>query len=50
MDIEEKEEKLTNQQLFDRQMDMLKGFLHSGAITRAQYETSAEGLRRKMKL
>ena len=26
MDIEEKEEKLTNQQLFDRQMDMLKGF------------------------
>ena len=50
MDIEEKEEKLTNQQLFDKQMDMLKGFLHSGAITRAQYETSAEGLRRKMKL
>jgi len=50
MDIEEKEEKLTNQQLFDRQMDMLKGFLHSGAITKAQYETSAEGLRRKMKL
>jgi hypothetical protein len=50
MDKEEKAGKLTNRELFDRQMEMLKGFLRSGAITRAQYETSAEGLRKKMKL
>lgn len=50
MDKEENTEKLTNEDLFNRQMEMLKGFLQRGAITMAQYETSAEGLRKKMKL
>ena len=41
--------KLTNQDLFDRQMAMLQTFLEHGAISRAQYELSVGTLRQNMK-
>ena len=41
---------LTNEDLYRRQMDMLKSFLEHGAISPKQYHTSADGLTRKMHL
>ena len=34
--------------LFEKQKELLDTFLRTGAITRAQYETSLTGLREKM--
>lgn len=41
---------LTNEDLYRRQMAMLKSFLVHGAISPEQYRTSADGLTRKMHL
>jgi hypothetical protein len=44
----EQKSKLSRQALYERQMELLEEFLKHGAISRQQYETSAEGLRTKM--
>jgi hypothetical protein len=41
--------KLTNRDLYEKQMKMLKEFLDSGAISKLQYDTSVQGLKEKMK-
>ena len=41
---------LTNEDLYRRQMAMLKSFLEHGAISPEQYRASADGLTRKMHL
>jgi hypothetical protein len=40
--------KLTNSDLYEQQMDLLKTFLKTGAITEAQYRHSADVLTEKM--
>ena len=45
-----KQAPLTNEDLYSRQMAMLKRFLEHGAISPERYRTSADGLRRKMHL
>ena len=45
-----KQAPLTNEDLYRRQMAMLKSFLEHGAISPEQYRTSADGLTRKMHL
>ena len=49
--MEEREipHKLTNRDLYEKQMKMLKGFLDRGAISKLQYDTSVQGLKEKMK-
>ncbi len=41
--------KLTNGDLYEQQMKLLKTFLDTGAITEAQYHHSADVLTEKMK-
>ncbi|KAF5069996.1 hypothetical protein DSECCO2_227190 [anaerobic digester metagenome] len=41
---------LTNRDLFEKQMAMLKVFLDHGAISQEQYDVSANGLIEKMHL
>ena len=53
LDLKEESEKkgpLTNEDLYRRQMAMLKGCLERGAISREQYTVSASGLKQKMHL
>lgn len=45
-----KQAPLTNEDLYRRQMAILKNFLEHGAISPEQYRTSADGLIRKMHL
>ena len=45
-----KQAPLTNEDLYRRQMAMLKSFLEHGAISQEQYRTSADDLTRKMHL
>ena len=45
-----KQAPLTNEDLYRRQMAMLKSFLEHGAISPEQYRTSADGLTQKMHL
>ena len=40
---------LTNEDLYNEQMELLDTFLKNGAISQAQYDRSAEGLKTKMK-
>ena len=42
------DEKISNRELYEKQMAMLKTFLEKGAITEAQYKHSSEGLTEKM--
>ncbi len=49
-DCRESHKKLTNRDLYEKQMAMLKEFLEHGAISEEQYRISTEGLRQKMKL
>lgn len=39
---------LSNRDLYEKQMVLLKGFLEHGAISQEQYRVSADGLRQKM--
>ncbi|MBP8714589.1 MAG: hypothetical protein KBH85_04260 [Lachnospiraceae bacterium] len=43
------DEKLTNEDLYNEQIELLKTFLKNGAITEAQYHKSADALTAKMK-
>ena len=43
------DEKLTNEDLYYEQIELLKTFLKNGAITEAQYHKSADALTAKMK-
>ena len=45
-----RQEPLTNEDLYRRQMAMLNSFLVHGAISPEQYRTSADGLTQKMHL
>ena len=49
MEEGKKPHKLTNCDLYEQQMEMLKEFLDRGAISKQQYETSARGLKEEMK-
>lgn len=41
--------KLTNRDLYDRQMRLLQTFFEHGAISQEQYRISVQGLQSKMK-
>ena len=41
-------EKMTNKDLYEKQIKILKTFLQTGAISEAQYRKSADALKEKM--
>lgn len=43
-------QKHTNQELYEKQLKMLRDFLDRGAISEEQYQVSVNGLKAKMKL
>lgn len=48
--MSENNEKITNKELYERQVEMLKLFLEKGVISKAQFDKSYNDLTAKMKL